>query len=114
MNPIDIMYKYALGVFGEKRVQRTKNELGAIDIYIHPNISTVMTNCYHPRLVHISSDGEYYWMSIDDFQWEFDDNTQNFLKTTPAYLDAVKDNTLYVSAVNIGKFKLFKKLEIKL
>lgn len=113
MSPVDSAYRNAIALFGLDKVKLVKNRHGATDINIQIENVGSEKGRYYPKLVRLAYDGEYYWMSIDDFQWEFDNDAQEFLQTTLIYLRAILEQKIYISSINIWHFKFFKKLEIK-
>lgn len=61
---------------------------------------------YKPSVIRLSYDGKYYWMDIDEYKWEFDDDAGRFEQDVSKYLRACVDGRL------VEKGLFFKKLVI--
>ncbi|MBL8122408.1 hypothetical protein JNM87_06720 [Candidatus Saccharibacteria bacterium] len=112
MGIINRVYKEAAQLFGDENVTISSNKTPPIDVLIDLEHVHIKSGQYTPKQISLSHDGKYYWMKIDDFSWEFDDNVAEFLSTCIDYMNAVKSGALCLHGLKIGSAIFFKRLEI--
>ena len=113
---MDVIYKAyenAVQLFGSENVSISSSTSPPIDIVVRVNSVSGDHSTYAHSYITLSYDGKYYWMTIDDFKWEFDNNVAKFLSTSNMYMDAIKNDLVYITGHKIGKFRFFQSLEIR-
>lgn len=96
---------FAVKLFGRSYVD-TESIDGLFETVINLSKYRYSGNGYKPSTIRLSYDGKYYWMDIDDYKWEFDDDANQFEQDSCKYLQACRDGKLVKRGI------LFKKLEI--
>ena len=64
---------FAVELFGRDHVNSESSD-GLFETVINLSEYRHVGNGYKPSIIRLSYDGSYYWMDIDDYKWEFDDN----------------------------------------
>ena len=96
---------FAVELFGRDHVNSESSD-GLFETVINLSEYRHVGNGYKPSIIRLSYDGSYYWMDIDDYKWEFDDNANQFEQDSCIYLKACREGKL------VERGTLFKKLEI--
>ena len=103
---------FAVDLFGRKNVRCVPAEgYWGFDITIRPEEMNV-ENAYQPKNIVLSFDDRDFYMTIDDYRWEFDDRLGDAEKEISHYLTALKMNKVIQKKIRLLGITFSSKLKI--
>jgi len=96
-HPLYPAIKLAKDLFGAKNVGIQQHSGHIIVVNIENIQQDSSDNSYRPKSLSFSNDlDDNYWMEIDEFRWEFDDNLEQALAEITDYTRALYAHKLVV------------------
>lgn len=93
MDSYNKILAFAITLFGHNYIN-TESFNGLFETVINLSKYQYSGDGYKPSVIRISYDGRYYWMDIDEYKWEFDDDISRFEQDVSKYLRACVDGRL--------------------